>query len=136
MVTFAAEAVKPTPPFSAECGTVSSSGMVYKARCVVRGVAGTLPASVTYVPVDEKVAKVSDIQPPSGTGMGEWFLTVEFLEQKPLYIPFQASFDGGTALRIGANYDPFGKTSAPKTAPMGAMIKKEDGTRIREYMSK
>ena len=131
-----ASAVKPSPPLSAECSTVSSSGMAFNVRCVVRDVAGMAPEKVALLPVSDKAVSVRDVLPPAGTGLGEWFLTAEFAEKKSVVIPFEAEYQGGLKVRVGAGYDPFNLWPGAMPAPKGRLVREKDGSAVHEYMSK
>jgi len=130
-----ASAVKPAPPLSAECSTVSSSGMAFNFRCVISDVAGEAPETVALLPVSDKSVTVRDVRPPKGAGVGEWLLTAEFAEKKSVVILFEAKYKGGFKVRIGAGYDPFNLWSTMMPAPKGRVVVGRDGT-VHEYMSK
>ncbi|MBI3581474.1 MAG: hypothetical protein HY098_05275 [Nitrospinae bacterium] len=131
-----ASAVKPAPPISAECSTVSSSGMTFNVRCVIRDVAGTPPEKLAVLPVSDKSVTVLDVRPPEGGGIGEWFLTAEFAEKKSVVIPFEAEYKGGIKVRLGAGYDPFNLLSKMAPAPKGRTVTGKEGAATHEYMSK
>ncbi len=130
-----ASAVKPAPPLSAECSTVSSSGMAFNISCVIRDVAGAAPERVALLPVSDKSVTVRDVRPPIGGGIGKWLLTAEFAEKKSVVILFEAEYKGGFKVRIGAGYDPFNLWSKLMPAPKGRIVTGKDGA-IHEYMSK
>ncbi len=131
-----ASAVKPAPPLSAECSTVSSSGMAFNLRCVIRDVAGAAPEKVALLPVSDKSVTVRDVRPPTGGGIGEWLLTAEFAEKKSVVIPFEAEYKGGLKVRIGAGYDPFNLWSKMMPAPKGRIVTGKERSATHEYMSK
>jgi hypothetical protein len=130
-----ASAVKPLSPLSADCSTLSSAGMVYKVRCVIKDVAGTPPESVVAAPIADKAVSATDVRAPQGVGLGEWFLTIEFTAKKAIVIPFEARYSGAT-LRVGAGYDPFNISARSAPTPKGTTVKNKDGSTLREYPSK
>lgn len=131
-----ASAVKPAPPLSAECSTVSSSGRTFNFRCVIRDVAGAAPEKVALLPVSDKSVTVLDVRPPKRGGVGEWLLTAEFAEKKSVVIPFEAEYKGGLKVRLGAGYDPFNLWSKIMPAPKGRVVVGKEGSTTHEYMSK
>jgi hypothetical protein len=131
-----ASAVKPTPPLSAECSTLSSTGMVFNVRCVFTDVAGTPPDSIAPAPVADRSVSVYNVVAPKGAGLGEWSMTVQFSSKKSVALPFDAKYSGGFTMHLAVGYDPFNLSPKAAPVPKGALVKGRDGNNIHEFMSK
>lgn len=131
-----ASAVKPAPPITVDCSTVSSSDKIFKVSCMIKDTAGSPPESVVAVGSADKSVSFTNIRAPHGVGLGEWLFTVEFSNEKTVVIPFEAKYAGGTTVRVGAVYDPFKLSPKDVQPPAGKIVKHKNGSVLHEYMSK
>ncbi|MBI5179364.1 MAG: hypothetical protein HZA04_08935 [Nitrospinae bacterium] len=127
--------MKPLAPVTVECVTVSSAGNMFQAQCTLTATGQPAPERARPLPIQGAGVTLKEIVPPSGNGIGKWLFTFEFNEHKPVGIPFEVRFQGGTGMTFGAQYDPFASAKKPE-AILGVVKKGKDGSRIQEFPSK
>lgn len=128
-------AVKPLPPVSVKCQTVSSQHHIFKADCAV-SVADDAPVrDVRLSTMQDGGTFVASFKAPP-RGVGKWEIVFEMREKKPCTVLFDAFMENGAVFRASAIYDPYGiLAQKAKESVTGAVKEKKGGGKVKEYPS-
>ncbi len=131
-----AHAVKPQPPVTVVCSTVSNKDFVYTAECLVESHGDRIPAHVSLTSMQDKGTLIAKYNTAATNGLGKWTIVFEAHEQKPLPVYFDVHYPDGTVIRATGIYDPYGVLAKPKSiAPSGVVNKKNGVGGVKEYPS-